>query len=232
MHLLDLTIKSQYYTFKNPFKYYIIKTLKAKRFRLQLFNVYENGALRKIDKLDFADHKVFLIDDENKIYLWYGKKSSQNKRKLSERRAQKLINSRAKKTDLEILHQGNELGSFLTMIEPLKKGFSDKDRLEKRKELKIKVNDTLELIEAGITPDFEGEITIDAHKLSEEKKSYEELCRILAELQLELISTGKKIKSAEIEKKAIDIYRSSSTYDELCWLIAELRLLKQKKDNA
>ncbi len=195
---------------------------------MQLFNVYENGVLRKVDKVDFADHKVFLIDDENTIYLWYGKKSSQNKRKLSEKRAQKLIKTRTKKTDLEILHQGNEFGSFLTMIEPLKQGISHKVSLEKRKELKIKIDDTLELIEAGITPDFEAEITLDAHKLSEEKKSYEELCRILAELQLELISTEKKIKSAEIEKKAIEIYRSSSTYDELCWLITELRLLRQK----
>jgi hypothetical protein len=199
---------------------------------VQLFNVYENGALRKVNKVDFADHKVFLIDDEKTIYLWFGKKSSQIKRKLSEQRAQKIINTRTKKTNLEILHQGNEYGSFLTMIVPLKKGFSDSARMEKRKELKIKVDDTLELIEAGITPDFEGEITLDAHKLSEEKKSYEELCRILAKLQLEFINMGKKIKAADIEKKTIEIYQSSSTYNELCWLIAELRLIKQKKNNA
>lgn len=199
---------------------------------MKLFNVYENGALRKVEKIDFADHKVFLIDDDKTIFLWFGKKSSQNKRNLSEKRAQKIISTRTKKTNLEILNQGNEFGKFLTMIEPLKKGISKSNHLEKRKELKIKVDDTLELIEAGITPDFEGEITLDAHKLSEEKNSYEELCRILAELQLELISTSKKIKAADIERKVIDIYQSSSTYDELCWLIAELRLLKQKKHNA
>lgn len=199
---------------------------------MKLFNVYENGALRKVEKMDFADHKVFLVDDEKTIFLWFGKKSSQKKRNLSEKRAQKIINNRAKNTNLEILHQGNEYGRFLTIIEPLKKGFSNKKSVKKRKELKIKVGDTLELIEAGITPDFEGEITLNAHNLSEEKKSYEELCRILAKLQLELISSGKKIKAADIEKKVIDIYQSSSTYDELCWLIAELRLLKQKKHNA
>jgi hypothetical protein len=199
---------------------------------LQFFNVYENGALKKVDKVDFADHKVFLIDDENKIYLWFGKKSSQNKRKLSEKRVQKLINTRTKKTDLEILHQGKEYGSFLTIIDTLKQGLSPKAILEKRKELKIKIDDTLELIEAGIEPDFEAEITLNAHKLSEEKKSYEDLCHILAKLQLELINTGKKLKATDIEKKATEIYQSSSTYNELCWLIAELRLLKQKKNNA
>lgn len=198
---------------------------------MKLFNVYENGALRKVDKVDFADHKVFLVDDNKKIYLWFGKKSSEKKRKLSEKRAQKIINKRTKKTKLEILHQGKEYGSFLTMIEPLKRGFSESNQGEKRKELNIKVDDTLELIEAGITPDFEAEITLDAHKLSEKNKNYEELCRILAKLQLELINKGKKTEVAAIEKKTIEIYQSSSTYDELCWLIAELRLLKQKKDN-
>ena len=194
-----------------------------------MFNVYENGALRKVDKIDFADHKVFLIDDENNIYLWFGKKSSQNKQKLSEKKAQKLINTRTKKTNLEILHQGKEYGRFLTIIDALK---SHKVNLEKRKELKIKIDDTLELIEAGIEPDFEAEITLNAHKLSEEKKSYEELCHILAKLQLELINIGKKLKATDIEKKATEIYQSSSTYNELCWLIAELRLLTQKKNNA
>jgi len=199
---------------------------------VKLFTVYENGALRKVEKVDFADHKVFLVDDKKTIFLWYGKKSSQNKRKLGEKRAQKIINARPKGTNLEILLQGNEYGRFLTVIDALKKGFSNKNNLEKRKELKIKIDETLELIEAGITPDFEAEITLNAHTLSEEKKSYEDLCRILANLQLELISTGKKIKAAEIEKKTIEIYQSSSTYDELCWLIAELRLLKEKKNNA
>jgi len=198
---------------------------------VKLFTVYENGTLRKVENLDFANHKVFLVDDKKTIYLWFGKNSSQNKRKLSEKKAQEIINTRSKGTNLEILLQGNEYGRFLTIIEPLKKGLSNKGNLEKRKELKIKINDTMELIEAGIAPDFEGEITLNAYKLSEEKKSYEELCRILAKLQLELISTEKKIKAADIEKKTIEIYQSSSTYDELCWLIAELRLLKQKKNN-
>lgn len=199
---------------------------------MKLFNVYENGALRKIEKVDFADHKVFLVDDDKTIYLWFGKKSSQNKRKLSEKKAQKIINSRTKKTNLEILYQGKEYGSFLSIIDALKQGLLAKATVEKRKELKIKIGETLELIEAGIEPDFEAEITLNAHKLAEEKKSYEELCHILAKLQLELINVGKKVNTPNIEKKATEIYQSSSTYNELCWLIAELRLLKQKKNNA
>jgi hypothetical protein len=198
---------------------------------VKLFNVYENGALRKVDRVDFADHKVFLIDDSKTIYLWIGRDSSQSKRNLSEKRAKKMISKRTKKTQLEILHQGKEYGRFLTMIEMLRKGISSNTPLKRRNELKLKINDTLELLDAGIIPDFEAEITLNAHKLSEEKKSYEELCLILAKLQLDLINPEKKIETKDIKLKAADIHQSSSTYDELCWLIAELRLLKLKKQH-
>lgn len=196
---------------------------------MKLFNVYENGALRKVDKVDFADHKVFLIDDTKTIYLWIGRDSSQNKRNLGEKRAKKMISKRTKKTQLEILHQGKEYGRFLTIIETLRQGISSNAHLKRRNELKLKIDDTLELLEAGIEPDFEAEITLNAHKLSEEKKSYEDLCLILAKLQLELINPENKIEMKDIKDKAVEIHKSSSTYDELCWLIAELRLLKQKK---
>jgi hypothetical protein len=198
---------------------------------VKLFNVYENGALRKVDKIDFADHKVFLIDDAKTIYLWFGRDSSQNKRNLSEKRARKIIDKRIKKTQLEVLHQGKEYGRFLTMIETLRKGILSSAHLQRRNELKLKIDDTLELLEAGIEPDFEAEITLNAHKLSEKKKSYEDLCLILAKLQLELISPENKIEMKEIEEKATEIHQSSSTYDELCWLIAELQLLKLKKNH-
>ena len=165
---------------------------------MKLFNVYENGALRKVDKVDFADHKVFLIDDMKTIYLWIGRDSSQNKRNLGEKRAKKMISKRTKKTQLEILHQGKEYGRFLTIIETLRQGISSNAHLKRRNELKLKIDDTLELLEAGIEPDFEAEITLNAHKLSEEKKSYEDLCLILAKLQLELINPENKIEMKDI----------------------------------
>jgi phosphatidate phosphatase PAH1 len=127
------------------------------------------------------------------------------------------------------LEQNKEYGTFLSIKETLKKGIQDTKDIKRRSELKIKISDTLELIEAGIEPDFEAEITLNAHKLSEEKKSYEELSRILAKLQLEIMEGKKKVQESEIKKKADEILKSSSTSNELCWLIAELRLLKQKK---
>ena len=116
--------------------------------------------------------------------------------------------------------------SFLAIKDILKKGLKVGEDFEKRPELKIRFNDTQELIEAGIDPDFEGEITIAAHNLAQEDHSYEDLCRKLAEIQIKMIQG--KASEKEIRKKTDEIYKSSSTYEELCWLIAELSKLLER----
>jgi len=65
-------------------------------------------------------------------------------------------------------------------------------------------------------------------KLSQEKKSYKQLCRLLAQLQLDLLKSSKSTLKKDIEKKALEIFKSSSTYEELCWLIAQLKVIKNK----
>lgn len=187
----------------------------------------ESGSLRKINKIDFNENKVFLIDDIKTLYLWFGLKASKKKKDLSIKRSEKLKNQRKKSAEIKILTSGQEYGSFLAIMDLLKKGLKADDSLERRPELKIKFNNTLELIEAGIDPDFEAEITIAAHDLSQESHSYEDLCRKLAELQMNFIK--EKASEKEIKKKTEDIYKSSSTYEELCWLIAELSKLLEKK---
>jgi hypothetical protein len=191
------------------------------------YSVTENGALKKIKNVDFNANKVFLIDDFKTIYLWLGSKASKKKKDLSVKRAEKFKIAREKPTEIKVLNQNQEYGSFLAIMDILKKGLKTNAAVERRPELQIDFEDTLELIEAGIDPDFEAEITIAAHKLSQEKNSYEELCRKLAKLQLNFLKKD-KASEKEIKKKTDEIYKSSSTYEELCWLIAELGKLLGK----
>ncbi len=193
---------------------------------MQLYLITESGSLRKINKIDFNENKVFLIDDIQILYLWYGEKVSKKKKDLSIKRVDKLKNQRKKPPEIKILNQNQEYGSFLAIIDILKKGLKVGGSFEKRPELKIRFNDTQDLIEAGIDPDFEGEITIAAHNLAQENHPYEDLCRKLAKLQMIFIK--EKASEKEIKKKTEDIYKSSSTYEELCWLIAELSKLLEK----
>jgi len=194
-----------------------------------LYSVYENGALRKISKVDFSNTKVYLIDDFKTIYLWYGLNSSKRKRDFSKKRANSLNNKRKTTAKIQIINQDKEFGAFLVIMDLLKKGLGEDVSLEKREELELEIEDTLELIESGLELDLEAEITLAAHKLSNEKVSYEDLSRRLAELQLTLLKVNKEPSEKEINKKTKDILKSTSTYEELCWIVSELEILKEKK---
>ena len=220
----DFLLVKIYYT---PLLTNLLSLRNTKRNKMLFYLITESGSLRKINKVDFNENKIFLIDDIKKLYLWIGEKASQKKKKLSLERTEKLKIQRKKTPELIVLNQNQEYGSFLAIMDILKKGFEDSDTFEKRPELKIRFNDTQELIEAGIDPDFEGEITIAAHNLAQENHSYEDLCKKLAEIQMKFIK--EQASEKEIKKKTEEIYKSSSTYDEICWLIAELTKLWEKK---
>lgn len=194
-----------------------------------LYSVYENGAMRKVSKVDFSNTKVYLIDDFKTIYLWYGSNSSKRKRDFSKKRANSLNNKRKTTAKIQIINQDKEFGAFIAIMDLLKKGLDEDASLEKREELELEIEDTLELIESGLEMDLEAEITLAAHKLSNEKVSYEDLSRRLAELQLTLLKVNKEPSEKEINKKTEDILKSSSTYEELCWIVSELEILKEKK---
>lgn len=194
-----------------------------------LYSVAENGALRKVKKVDFNEKKVFLIDDFKTIYIWVGLKASKKKQDLSKKRANELNNKRENIAKIQIMGQNQEYGAILAIMDVLKEGLTQSISLERSPELEMEYKDTMELIEIGLDPDFEAEITVAAHKLSEEKRSYEELCRKLAELQLTLLKGEEKALKKDITKKAEEIYKSSSTYEELCRLIVELSILIEKK---
>ena len=196
---------------------------------MQLYSVAENGALRKIKKMDFEPTKVYLIDDIKTFYIWIGNKSSNKKVEYSNKRANDLNKKREKDAKIVIEYQGKEFGSFLAIIELLKKGTIYETIEERRPELKIKYKDTLEMVEAGIKPDFEGEVTLACHELIEEGHSYEILSEKLAKIQLKMIKGKGKITAKELYQKTSEILKSSSTYEELCWLISELSALLEKK---
>lgn len=192
---------------------------------MQLYTVYENGTLKKVSKVDFSDSKVYIVDDINTIYLWIGLKSSKKKQDFCVKRANNLNDKRGGSSKIQKLKQNKEFGAFLAIMDILKKGVKKDTSVEKRPELELEVEETLELIDAGLEPDLEAEITLAAHDLLQKKESYKGLCKKLAELQLIILKGKGKASESEIKKKADEIRKSSSTEKELCWLIAELNLL-------
>jgi hypothetical protein len=194
---------------------------------LRLFSVYENGVLRKVNKIDFNDEKVYLIDDFKIFYLWLGSRSSKKKREFGKKRASELNNNRKSPARIEVINQNQEFGAFQVIMDILKGGVKKEIFRGKRDELILEPEDTLELIDAGLELDLEAEITLTAHRLSQEGISYEDLSRRMAELQVMLLKGEAAEK--EIVKKTKEILNSSSSYEELCWLVSELEILIEKK---
>ncbi len=144
---------------------------------MQLYSVYENGTSRKISRLNFAENAVYIVDDYKNIYLWFGQKASKKKRDFGVKKANTLNEKREISANVQIINQGQEFGAFLASMDILKKGLKRGAAIERRTELEIEFEDTLDLIDAGLEPDFEADITLAAYNLSQEKKPYNELCR-------------------------------------------------------
>jgi hypothetical protein len=196
---------------------------------VRIYSVYQNGVLKKVNKIEFKDEKVYLIDDFKTFYLWFGSNSSKKKREFGKKRASELNQNRKSPARIEIIHQNQEFGAFLVIMDIIKGSMKKEISSGKRGELVIEPEDTLELIDAGLEMDLEAEITLAAHQLSQEGLSYEELSRRLAESHLMLFKDMGKPSEKEIAKKTKEILDSSSTYDELCWLVSELEILIKKK---
>ena len=192
------------------------------------FLIGPKGGLKKIAKINFQDKDAYLIDDYKTLYLWFGKSVPKEKRELLLKKIDDLNNKREKTANIQVQEQHKEYGSFLSMLDVLKKGLKSETEIERRPELEIDYEDALELMETGLEPDFEAEITIASHELMGEKKSYDDLCKMLAKTQLSLLHKT-KINEKDIKKRADEIYKSSSTYEELCWLIAELDIMQKKQ---
>jgi hypothetical protein len=196
---------------------------------MQLFSLGVRGGIKKVNSANFTDENVYLIDDFKIIYLWFGRKIDKKRREWCIKKANIINQKKEKLATIQTIEQNQEYGSFLAIKDILVKGLKSKEGEDRRAELEIDYEDTLEAIEAGIPPDFEANITIATYNLSQENKTYEELCDMLAKIQLSLLKEENQITKEDIAKKSSEILKSSSTYEELCWLIAELNALRNKQ---
>ncbi len=194
-----------------------------------LYSVGVRGGLKRISKADFKEDYVYLIDDFKTIYIWFGSNISKKRKDITINKANLLNEKKDKTANIQIIEQNKEYGAFIAIKDVLSKGVKQIKAIDRRVELKIQIEETMELIEAGLNPDLEAEITIAANNITQKKKSYKELCETLAQLQLEFLKGSKKTSKDEIKKKTQEIFKSSSTYEELCWLIAQLNTLNKKK---
>ncbi|MFW9827936.1 MAG: hypothetical protein ACFFEY_10105 [Candidatus Thorarchaeota archaeon] len=103
---------------------------------MQLLKIGANGELVKLERLDFEENDVYLVDDEerNTIYIWVGNEVNQAKKDITADIARKLDKEHGGSAKILIMKQKREYGSFLAMMHDLKKGLIPGKTIERRPE--------------------------------------------------------------------------------------------------
>ena len=198
---------------------------------MQLYHVSDKGELIKLNKLDFTENDVYLIDDEKSIYLWIGLKVSLNKKDLTVRIARNLNRERGGVAKILLMDQNREYGAFLTMMQTLNEGSLQNDIIERRPELILENPSNPHNPHNAHNPGSNEETRIEANltKWLKQLKKYRKF-------EPEKLTPEPRERSNEEFKEIIRvtayfISQNQLSYNELCWMLAEKQLIIQKGDN-
>ena len=68
---------------------------------MQIYSVSDKGTLTKVKKANFADNRVFIIDDFKTLYVWFGLKVPESKKALTTRKVNKINDKRVSKKKVD-----------------------------------------------------------------------------------------------------------------------------------
>lgn len=130
---------------------------------MKLYNINNRGELIQLDKLNFDENDVYLVDDEKKntIYIWVGLKVRQETKDITAEMARRLDKDRGGSTKILIMKEKREYGSFLAMMHNLEKGLIPGVSIERRPEFVFEVSpEKIESVKLDGTPE-ERRITVE-----------------------------------------------------------------------
>ena len=200
---------------------------------MNLYSIDDKGNLIELDKLEFDDHHVYLIDDSEKItlYIWVGLEVPQYKKDLTAAWARKFDKDRGGACKILIMMQKREYGSFISMIDQLKKGLIPGKSTERRPELVLlaPTEEPSPIIEEETPKIEEGRVESGVFawltQLLEHRKSVtENLTEKTApsiKEQEELVIDEDIGLDSQIREAAYYLSLKKYSYNDLCWLLAE-----------
>jgi len=194
---------------------------------MKLYNISDNGDLTELNQLDFKENDVYLVDDidKNTVYMWVGLNVPQYKKDITAAWARRLDKERGSSSKILIMKQKREYGSFLAMMEDLKKGLIPGHTVERRPELILeKPSKEIELVSKQ-------EIK-EENVFTEKSESETRLIAWLNQIKTyrgsgpeEVTKETEEIEEidfeAQIKEAAYFLSLDRYTYDELCWMLAE-----------
>jgi hypothetical protein len=196
---------------------------------MKLYYVSDNGDLIEINKLDFIDNYAYIVDDDTVIYVWVGLQTSQKKKDITAKIVRRLDKERDNAAKILIMKQKREYGSFLAMMDNLKKGVLPGVTIERRPELKLeKPSKTIEIEASTVSSKkSETEMETNLEKYLQQLKKYRkpEPEKAISEPE-KVISKPEEIGlETEIKEAAYYLSLDNYSYNDLCWMLAE-KILK------
>jgi len=203
---------------------------------LNLYSLDEKGNLIDLSKLDFDDHHVYLIDDieKNTLYIWVGLKVPQYKKDLTAAWARRFDKDRGGACKILIMIQKREYGSFLSMMDQLKKGLIPGKSTGRRPELVLLApKEVVSPPSETKTPEIKKEdaetgvfawlTQLKKHRANaidreeNEAEAKESIEKDVLSIDDEEIGLESQIKEA-----AYYLSLKKYSYNDLCWLLAEI----------
>ena len=201
---------------------------------MNLYSIDNKGNLIELDKLEFEDHHVYLIDDiERKtLYIWVGIEVPQYKKDLTAAWARRFDKERGGSCKILIMMQKREYGSFLSMMDQLKKGLIPGKSAERRPELVLLSPTEEPSLTTEDEPEEIKEDIVDSgtvawlKQLIEHRKPFtEELAeeKVPSIEEPEYIAIDEEIGlESQIKEAAYYLSLKKYSYNDLCWLLAEI----------
>jgi len=201
---------------------------------MNLYSIDDKGNLIELDKLEFNDYHVYLIDDMEKktLYIWVGTEVPQYKKDLTAAWARRFDKDRGGACKILIMMQKREYGSFLSMMEQLKKGLIPGESTDRRPELVLKApTDKPSVTSEEVTTDRSEESVESGtvawlkqlleHRKPFSKEFTEEPTPLEIEAKDDVFEEEIGLES-QIREAAYYLSLKKYSYNDLCWLLAEI----------
>jgi len=212
---------------------------------MKFYKINEKGDLIELNKLEFDNQSVYLIDDDKKntLFIWVGLDVPQYKKEITAAWARRFDKDRGGSCKILIMKQNREYGSFLSMMDELKKGLIPGETIERRPELILKepTESPKPVYDVEVQEEKEDEVETRIKAWLTQKKEYNQLeveapvdkpdepVIILETLEVEEVveeDIDEEIEEengleSQIREAAYYLSLKKYSYNDLCWLLAE-----------
>ena len=204
---------------------------------MRMLNVNNKGEISQIKNLDFLDSDVYIVDDEKTIYIWVGNDVNQELKDKTASIARTLDKDRGGAAKILIMKQKREYGSFLAMMDDLRKGLIPGHTVERRPELDLTLDESEK--EISTEEPEEPEVVKWLNQVKQYRKTTpeEKYFDVIAETVEDEIEPSPKLPEIQelpegfvmedhIKVGAYFLSKEGYDYNELCWILAE-KIMKE-----